>query len=488
MGGPGEDLVTIFCDNGKVRISKFLLASLYTILKNIVQSLEKSNEVQLKGLQKEELRLIFHKLFEQVTRQQFESEEKVKDTVVSNQLFKDQLKPEGEIVDNDEAGIDSVLYYITEDHDYQIPDDNPSKEEDELKVIPFSKYNTLKKSKKPGKEGIMVKCDLCDKMLPAGSRGAAPVLNAKHMSTVHGYEMAQCHLCKRKLLKLNLDAHLNKVHRAKAKCPICEKRITKCKLSNHIERHEKRKYIQVPDVLDKNLKYPCPHCGKLQKGQRLQQHIKTRCLENPEIKPETCGICGHISKNRNSHQYHTSFIHGEKKEKEIVQSICNVCGKAVMSHRMKHHMISEHEIRELKYKCQLCEKLFVDSQAVRSHKHVVHKEKSACPHCGIIVSQLKKHIMTVHTQDAEKKYKCQDCGKGFIEIGALKQHQMNMHLKLRPYSCRYGCDISYNDTSNRNSHEKKKHGQLFTTEKEKRLREKIEFLGLDEDLLSAPII
>ena len=39
MGGPGEDLVTIFCDNGKVRISKFLLASLYTILKNIVQSL-----------------------------------------------------------------------------------------------------------------------------------------------------------------------------------------------------------------------------------------------------------------------------------------------------------------------------------------------------------------------------------------------------------------------------------------------------------------
>ena len=26
---------------------------------------------------------------------------------------------------------------------------------------------------------------------------------------------------------------------------------------------------------------------------------------------------------------------------------------------------------------------------------------------------------------------------------------------------RYGCDIGYNDVSNRNSHEKKKHGGLF---------------------------
>ena len=51
---------------------------------------------------------------------------------------------------------------------------------------------------------------------------------------------------------------------------------------------------------------------------------------------------------------------------------------------------------------------------------------------------------------------------------------MSVHLKLRPYKCRYGCDDSYNDYHNRNSHEKKKHGKLFTTaekEKEKRLRE-----------------
>ena len=32
---------------------------------------------------------------------------------------------------------------------------------------------------------------------------------------------------------------------------------------------------------------------------------------------------------------------------------------------------------------------------------------------------------------------------------------------LNMFFFRYGCDIGYNDVSNRNSHEKKKHGGLF---------------------------
>ena len=97
-----------------------------------------------------------------------------------------------------------------------------------------------------------------------------------------------------------------------------------------------------------------------------------------------------------------------------------------------------------------------------------------CPQCGLMVRLLDSHIMDVHTPDHMKTYQCPDCGKGFSSSTSLKTHRMNVHLKLRPYRCRYGCEDSYNDTSNRNSHEKKKHGKLFTTtkeEKEKRLRE-----------------
>ena len=90
-----------------------------------------------------------------------------------------------------------------------------------------------------------------------------------------------------------------------------------------------------------------------------------------------------------------------------------------------------------------------------------HTEKLPCPHCGVKVRRLDVHISAKHTPDHEQKYQCQDCGKGFGELRILKAHQMNVHLKLRPYNCRYGCDIAYNDISNRNQHEKRQHGKLY---------------------------
>ena len=60
-----------------------------------------------------------------------------------------------------------------------------------------------------------------------------------------------------------------------------------------------------------------------------------------------------------------------------------------------------------------------------------------------------------------------------MEEKQLEIHRMNVHLKLRPHKCRYGCDISYNDTSNRNAHEKKTHGKLFTTAKEEKMKSKL---------------
>ena len=74
----------------------------------------------------------------------------------------------------------------------------------------------------------------------------------------------------------------------------------------------------------------------------------------------------------------------------------------------------------------------------------------------------KEHHETVHLDDNLKKFKCEECGKGFNENQKLSDHRMNVHLKLRPYKCRYGCEMAYNDRSNRNHHEKRKHGELFS--------------------------
>ena len=154
------------------------------------------------------------------------------------------------------------------------------------------------------------------------------------------------------------------------------------------------------------------------------------------------------------------------------KKICNICGAEV--YNIKVHVQSVHTIQSRSHFCHICEKGFKEKEVLTKHINGVHAERKPCPHCGQKVRLLDDHIMSVHTPDELKPFQCSECTKGFISKIQLKKHQMNVHLKLRPYKCRYGCDDSYNDSSNRNSHEKKKHGKLFTTaeeEKEKRLRE-----------------
>ena len=70
-------------------------------------------------------------------------------------------------------------------------------------------------------------------------------------------------------------------------------------------------------------------------------------------------------------------------------------------------------------------------------------------------------MRAIHMEDTQKKFICTHCGKGFEFKNKLDGHIMNMHLKLRPYKCRYGCADAYNDKSNLAAHEKKKHGGYF---------------------------
>ena len=83
-------------------------------------------------------------------------------------------------------------------------------------------------------------------------------------------------------------------------------------------------------------------------------------------------------------------------------------------------------------------------------------------------------MQNTHIPEEKKNFQCQHCSKGFFYKHQLDQHLMNMHLKLKPYNCRYGCDLSYNDISNRNQHEKRRHGKLFTTVEEERLKARME--------------
>ena len=153
--------------------------------------------------------------------------------------------------------------------------------------------------------------------------------------------------------------------------------------------------------------------------------------------------------------------------------MCPICGKLLKTQsQLPKHIESTHgklKIEDFK-PCHICGKEFKSVGLLQAHVKRYHKEKEACPHCGDKVRNLKKHIEGMHTLDKDKKYQCQDCEKGFMEKQKLEIHRMNVHLKLQPYKCRYGCDIAYNDVSNRNQHEKRTHGKLFVVVRDEKIK------------------
>ena len=142
-----------------------------------------------------------------------------------------------------------------------------------------------------------------------------------------------------------------------------------------------------------------------------------------------CAECGFETHTKGNLQIHTQLSH----DKEI--QTCNICGAQ-----------------------------FEGTYRLKAHLKRTHNELKPCPYCGQFFKNINKHINTSHTADSEKKYQCKECGKGFIDITKLNGHMMNVHIRSRPYHCRYQCGVSYNDRGNRNGHERSKHGGLWNNE------------------------
>jgi len=266
-------------------------------------------------------------------------------------------------------------------------------------------------------------------------------------------KMAQCPFCDYKGTKSYVKTHIGRVHDL-LQCPHCDFHSnTKSSFSDHIKTSH-------PSSL---LPFMCEHCKFSTKTEGLlTRHI---LIKHPDGKK----LCKECRKFFPIDEFEDHVLQHQQK-----MEICNICGK--MLKRKSHlnaHIKTVHQILEKKYFCEKCNAGFALQSVLNRHMKLVHSEKYPCPLCGekFFEHKLKRHIADLHTPDDQKKYQCKDCGKGFNDTRRMESHQMNVHLKLQPYKCRYGCDIAYNDISNRNQHEKKKHGKLFTTAKEEKIKE-----------------
>ena len=478
-GGQSEP-VTVVCDNGEIKINITLLVSLYTILSNLVRGLGESNVILFKGVNREDLMILFERLFQRVT--EFSPKEQLLETIlsliVSNELDSEACKESEEIEpDRENQDPELAIGFPNEDHDYL---------EKETPVL-----IKIKKQRKRKSRGKFYKCHICgiEILNPIGRPGSVNKVRSAHLSTAHGFQLEKCGLCGMECVELN--KHLESRH---PKCLICDKSILKKNFERHMRNHKRleakakgaKAYEAFKAYDPKREKTKCPYCDNLYSD--IRTHLKERCKKY-EYEKEVCTDCGKVFNNKSLLREHVYRFHQGKKKNGGQPQMCNLCGKILCSESsLWNHHRATHEIRKLTHECELCGKMFGDEYLLKSHKNRNHIEKTPCPVCGIKVRRLQDHMDSVHRKDEDKTYQCQDCGKGFMHKPKLEKHRINVHLKTKPYPCRYGCDISYNDDSNRNSHEKKTHGKLFTTVREEKLKEKIELLGLDEKLLTTGIM
>ena len=247
-----------------------------------------------------------------------------------------------------------------------------------------------------------------------------------------------CELCGKEVKKKNMKCHLDVVHE---KDP----------------ERKKRRTITNLNVSKQSI--TCELCGKEVRKKNMKRHLEITHGKDPEKKRAQreklpCELCG--KEIRISSMSNHLLRHARPDKKET----CSICGEQKTS--VKQHMLNVHGIGEplLKVSCHVCGKIFKSKFHLTAHLRT-HEEKRPCTVCGAQVKQMKNHMSEFHTPNDQKKHKCPDCGKGFHQTTKLAQHRINVHLRDRPFPCRYGCEFRYNDASNRNSHENKKHGGLF---------------------------
>ena len=218
-------------------------------------------------------------------------------------------------------------------------------------------------------------------------------------------------------------------------CPLCKKQFT---VTNLESEKQYRRHLYVHRV--KKFECQCETTWQTDKGLKL--HIYKYHRGNFH-----CDTFRMTFQTSDLYQQH---IEADLHKKESF--ICDDCGFTSPNKPTFYAHIKYHHDKDIK-ECKLCSKEFEGEFRLKLHIRSFHAEKKPCPLCGEMIKKMGIHMKTMHTKDSEKKYQCEMCGKGFAAVDKLQNHKMCVHIKARPFECRYGCGAATNDKGNRKKHE-----------------------------------
>lgn len=140
-------------------------------------------------------------------------------------------------------------------------------------------------------------------------------------------------------------------------------------------------------------KFVCTVCSKsFALPHKLESHMRT----HEATKKHSCGTC--------SESFHRSDV-------------------------LRHHILREHKNGERPYKCDMCDKGFLQNCDLKVHKRRHLGERPfACDICNktyVTSTSLYEHRRT-HT--GQRPYVCNICHRGFVSMTGLSHHT-NIHNK-----------------------------------------------------------
>eukprot|EP00088_Acartia_fossae_P035565 TRINITY_DN36672_c0_g1_i3.p1 TRINITY_DN36672_c0_g1~~TRINITY_DN36672_c0_g1_i3.p1 ORF type:complete len:638 (-),score=94.11 TRINITY_DN36672_c0_g1_i3:169-2082(-) len=276
----------------------------------------------------------------------------------------------------------------------------------------------------------------------------------KHILTTH-WNWPECQICQDVVDPDKMANHLRHKHGKVNESTVCQQCGTTFTAGKnreykmHMEYHRAETFVCDCQITFKNKQHKVHHIQT--------EHIKEML---------GCDKCHFLCSQESTLREHVQKKHNRSEETEQIEDtgkrlICDICGYETKSSKpgyLERHKARMHD--PVLLQCPHCPAKF-NASALKQHVFNTHESNGICNICGAQVKNIKRHMKNMHQPKELLKYKCQFCDRAFQWAQDIKKHVMNVHLKERPYKCRFGCEVAYNDSSNRNQHEKRKHGGIF---------------------------